>query len=117
MHVVAVPSDGLRAEIVLHLPREVSNRTAPELRRRFDDALAAESGSFTLDCTAVTFIDAAGLGALVHLANGARSEQRSVRLVNVNPWVRRIIGLGGLGPLLLTDDASDLVSTGRLASA
>ena len=86
--------------------------TAPELRRRFDAALAEGSGPVALDCAAVTFIDAAGLGALVHLSNGARSEQRSVRLRNVSPWVRRIVGLGGLAESLLADDVPDLVAAG-----
>ena len=55
----------------------------------------------TIDLAAVTFIDAAALGALVALSNVQQADGASLRVVG-NVHVRRIADLCGLGSLQAT---------------
>lgn len=103
MHALADPAVDSSAEIVIHLVGELDAATTPGLRLQFDQALASGLGPITLDCSSLTFIDAGALGALVHLSKGARAEQRSIELRNVNPWISRLIAIGGLASMLLAD--------------
>jgi anti-sigma B factor antagonist len=49
-----------------------------------------------IDMSQVTFIDAAGVGALVAIRNHSRSNDNSVAVTEASRWVLRILGLTGL---------------------
>jgi anti-anti-sigma factor len=62
------------------------------------DAVAphARSTVLELDVGGVTFLDAAGIGALVRCQHAVRAQGGRLRLVDVSPVVRRVIDLAGL---------------------
>jgi anti-anti-sigma factor len=59
-----------------------------------------EPGDIIIDLTALTFIDAAGLGAAVHVCNSQRANGFVLQIVRANPFVTRVFSLGGLTSLL-----------------
>jgi anti-anti-sigma factor len=89
-------------EHVLRLEGELDLASAPELRKRFDEA----EGSLVLDFARVTFIDSAVLKELLR----ARAElaERGVRLVlaGVTAPVRRLLDLTRTSELF--EDAPDV---------
>jgi len=116
MHALAGTTIHSGAEVVIRLVGEVDAAATPELRRQVE-ALASGSGPITLDCSALTFIDAGGLGALVYLAKGATAERRSVALRDVSPWVSRLLGIGGLASMLPAAHSVGLVVAGSTPSS
>ena len=117
MHALAGTTIDSGPEVVIHLVGEVDAAATPELRRQFGKALASGSGPITLDCSALTFIDAGGLGALVYLAKGATAVRRSVALRDVSPWVSRLLVIGGLASMLPADHSDGLVVAGSTPSS
>jgi anti-anti-sigma factor len=69
--------------------------------RRLEDA---DTERLVIDLDAVTFIDCAGLGALVEVHNASGRGDKDVAVRNVSPRVRRLLSLTGLD-LRITDDA------------
>lgn len=54
----------------------------------------------TLDIGGLTFIDAHGLGCLVHFSNQLIASRASLSIVGASPRLRRIFEMAGLGALL-----------------
>lgn len=75
---------------------ELDAFSAREVRRRLDQALAAGSVDFTVDASAVTFVDAGGLGTFVRLRNAMTARHGSVRFVAVSDPFIRVCELAGL---------------------
>jgi anti-sigma B factor antagonist len=67
--------DGIHA---INVAGELDHATAPELRRRLEEAIAIGSGSLLIDLTDCGFVDSTGLGLIVDAhrrlvgANGRR---------------------------------------------
>lgn len=78
------------------------------------DALVAQleqldgDSDVRVDCSAVTFMDSSGLRALLAAHNRLAGSGGSVRVVDASPFVRRLLDVAGLAPVLL--DADDLSS-------
>jgi len=67
-----------------------------QLRWRANDAHAAGCHHISVDLTNLTFIDAAGIGALVRLRRTAQLDGGSVTLVGAGAPLRRACQLSGL---------------------
>lgn len=67
-----------------------------QLRWRTNDALAAGCHHISVDLTGLTFIDAAGLGALVRLRRTVQHYGGSLTLVGFGATFRRACKLAGL---------------------
>lgn len=50
-----------------------------------------------VDCSAITFLDSAGLSTLLRLAHWARSVDARFRLTALSPSARRVLQLAGVG--------------------
>jgi len=85
---------------------EVDFATAPGLRARLC-VLAADGRPLVADLDQVSFIDAAGLGALVGVARRAARHGTSLHVVCARRQTRRLFGITGL----------DLPLAGTLAEA
>ncbi|MFC7496415.1 MULTISPECIES: STAS domain-containing protein [unclassified Nocardioides] len=87
----------------LHPPRahlvvtgELDAYASIDLRRRLDDAVASGCTRFTVDASAVTFVDAGGIGTLIRLINAVQPRGGSVEVCAASPdfrWVTAILGL------------------------
>lgn len=92
-------SDFARARgvgVVLPVDGDVDVATAPLLRQRLDSLLDNGPSEVVVDLSAVGFLDSSGLGALVWGLKKAKARGGWVRLVVVEPRVRRMFELTGL---------------------
>jgi len=76
---------------------EVDLATAEVLRDRLLDVLRDEAPTMLrVDLAAVTFLDCAGISALVAVHNAAVRTGRQMRVTHTQPIVRRVLDLTGL---------------------
>ncbi|HZN20852.1 MAG TPA: STAS domain-containing protein [Micromonosporaceae bacterium] len=75
---------------------EVDLATAPALRDRLVDALHEQNPAvLDVDLAGVTFLDCAGVGALVAARNTAVRSRCQMRVSHPQPIVRRVLELAG----------------------
>lgn len=85
---------------VMELSGEVGIEQAGALRTAGEAALADGADDLVLDMAAVSFVDSAGIGAIVHLNNVAGARGKTLRLTQVSRSVRRPFQLSGLTGLV-----------------
>jgi anti-sigma B factor antagonist len=85
---------------------ELDMYTAPKLRGRVMEVLALPLESLTLDLERVTFLDSAGLSALIGAAREAEARGVAFGLVRVPAQARRVMELTDTRALLHVDDAA-----------
>jgi len=94
-----MPSDQFAASVVdgvVYLQGEIDSYVAPAL----DKALHEWPGSLTLDCSAVTFLDSAGISVLIRHYKERCEEGARFRLVELSRPVRRVLEITALLELL-----------------
>jgi anti-sigma B factor antagonist len=80
---------------------EVDGQTAPFLRDRLLDVIDGQGNlAVALDLSAMTFIDSAGLSALVDLDGRARQRGAAFALHNPRPTTARVFEIAGLNQIL-----------------
>jgi anti-sigma B factor antagonist len=84
------------APIPFHVPSDIDTATAWELRPQLISELQRHGKELVLDLEAVHFIDSTGLGMLVSVLKEARKAGGSVRLINPNREVMRLLQITGL---------------------
>jgi anti-sigma B factor antagonist len=62
--------------------------------------------TLTIDMSGVTFIDAAGIGALIAIRNHARLNDNLIALTEASPCVLRILNLTGLTAAFTSNESS-----------
>ncbi|WP_284581493.1 STAS domain-containing protein [Streptomyces sp. 2P-4] len=70
---------------------EITDTTAPPLRRSLLAALGSSSGGLDLDLSAVAFCDVAGLHLLLNLRAHALEKGRTLRVTAASPLVRQLL--------------------------
>lgn len=75
---------------------EFDASAAAELRPRLDEAVDSGCIRFAVDASAVVFVDAGALGALVRLRNTVAAYGGSVTVTAASPRFRQVAGLAGL---------------------
>ena len=89
---------GVRSErdrAIATVAGEIDISTVTRLRERLFE-LAASGRHLVIDLDQVTFIDSAGLSALVGTANQAAAHGTSVHVVCARPKIRKVFRLTGL---------------------
>lgn len=81
----------------LVLKGELDAFTAVDLRHRLNGALDRGYLNFSVDATAVTFLDAGGMGAFVRLSNAVTPLGGTVAVNAASSWFWKIATLTGLG--------------------
>lgn len=98
---VARPSHGsCRIAVVGDVDADV----APWLRQTLVDVVDdAGPGELSLDLSGVSFMDSAGLGALLHVRRWALASGSHLRVVDVSPELRRLLRITGVHTVLLDE--------------
>jgi anti-anti-sigma factor len=91
-----VPEPQLRSHVVVDLPGELDVASMPELRHHLTTLIASGGTRLVLNAATLDFVDAVGIGSLVHAANRARAEGGWVRLIGVKQKHRRLLTILGL---------------------
>jgi anti-sigma B factor antagonist len=81
---------------VFHVPSDIDTATAWELKPQLLAQLREYGPPLVLDLGAVQFIDSTGLGMLVSLLKETRQAGGSIRLINLNREVLRLLQITGL---------------------
>src|SRR4051794_5203580 len=84
---------------ILRVRGEVDSVTAPELSAQAS-RLADCTPNIVIDCSGVTFIDSAGLNALIDVHQHAQSRGGGVTVRNPSDLVTRLLSLTGLEEIL-----------------
>jgi anti-sigma B factor antagonist len=84
-----------RAHLVLS--GELDLFAAIQLRPRLDEAVDRGCTEFTVDATAVAFVDAGGLGMLVRLSNRVRPHDGSVEVCAASSTFQQVARYARLG--------------------
>lgn len=84
----------------LRIEGDFTVAAAATLRNQLLDALAADSGTLTLDLAEVQVIDSAGLQLLLATQRSLAAGERALRLQHVPAPVREALDLFQLRPLL-----------------
>jgi anti-anti-sigma factor len=82
-----------RPYVVVELPAELDVVSMPELRHHLMTLISSGHVRLVLDAAGLDFMDAAGIGSLVHAANRARAAGGWVRLIGVGQKHRRILSI------------------------
>jgi anti-sigma B factor antagonist len=77
---------------------------AEPLLARTTELAGDSQGDLVLDLAEVTFIDSAGMRALLILREGLTARGRGLRVSNTTPEVQRLLDLVGLTGLLAGDE-------------
>jgi anti-sigma B factor antagonist len=93
--------------LVVEIGGEIDVLSAPDLREELLHLIRRNGRQLALDLSGVTFIDCAGVGALVATRRRAQLEGGWLRIVRASPPVRRIIRLLGLAEALSPGAAAD----------
>lgn len=96
-HLETVP-DG--SSVVITVSGEIDHTTADRVAEAFEGASQHAGAHVVLDLAKVTFVDSAGLRALVRIERRARDRVRTIRIASPPDHVRAVFRLSGLEPLL-----------------
>jgi anti-sigma B factor antagonist len=97
-----------RGVVIAAVAGDIDISTVPRLRERLFK-LADGGGTLIVDLNRVTFIDSAGLGALVGAARGATAHDGSLHAVCARPQTRKLLWLTGVDrriPMAATVDGA-----------
>jgi anti-sigma B factor antagonist len=97
-----------RGVVIAAVTGDIDISTATRLRKRLFE-LADNGGTLIVDLNRVTFIDSAGLGALVGAARRADAHGGSLHAVCARPQTRKLLWLTGVDrriPLAATVDGA-----------
>ena len=87
----------------IRLPVELDMATAGDLLPAIADACRTAVDAIVFDCTALTFIDASGIGVLVRAANAAAEVGLQARLVHPGAALCRLLLLTDVGHRFVVD--------------
>jgi anti-sigma B factor antagonist len=111
-HALAITVRRERGYVIVAVAGEIDISTVAGLRERLFE-LAVDGQSLIVDLDRITFIDSAGLGALVGAARSAAAHGGSLRAVCAEPRTRQLLWLTGVDRRIPLDASLD----GALASA
>lgn len=87
--------------VVVELKGELDIDSSSQLAAELEEALDLPADRLEIDASDLTFVDSAGLYALLVASNQAETRGTTFQVTAVSPLVRRVIELGGLGAVLL----------------
>jgi anti-anti-sigma factor len=90
---------GEGATVTVVVAGEVDIATVGQLRRHVQDVLSGRPERVVIDCGAVCFIGATGLGTLVALQHLAQRNGTTVLLAGTSPMLRHLLEITGLREL------------------
>jgi anti-sigma B factor antagonist len=88
------------AAVVLAVTGEVDMAAAPALREAVAEAIADGAVDVTVDLDHTTFLDSAGISALIWARSLADRERCAFRVVNAHDLVDRVLAMTGVYQVL-----------------
>lgn len=88
----------------VYLEGPLNRPHTPELDRRLRALVRRGERRIVLDLSRVPSIDAGGIGALMRAYRRMCAVDGALRIVNANPWVRKVLKLVGVFSLLTDEE-------------
>jgi anti-sigma B factor antagonist len=109
---------GTEHAVVLFACGELDIATGPQLEAAVAATLAwPQTTCVTLDCSGLSFLDAAGLAALLRAWTTLRDHGRTLTVCNPRAHVRELLSLTGTaGPLGLAETQAEPAAAARLTA-
>jgi anti-anti-sigma factor len=96
---------------VVTISGEIDILTGSQLRERLLHVIRRHGARLALDLSGVTFIDCAGINALLAVRRRAQLEGGSLRVLRASARVRRVIALTALDPVLMPTARPEAVAS------
>lgn len=93
--------------VVLEPAGRLESKTSPELDKKVVALLAAGERRFVVDLGATEYVSSAGLRVLLMLAKKVSGGAGRLALCGLNPQVREVFEIAGLGALFLIRETRD----------
>lgn len=90
----------VRGVCVVRLVGELDADDTPTVRRLLAEQVLTGTGSLVLDLSELTFIDSAGLAALIAAHKGTQTAGTSLLLAGASPAVAKVLAVTGLDAVL-----------------
>ena len=87
----------------VNLYGEVDIYNADSLKNELHSLIAEKSADIILDCTNLKYIDSTGLGVLVNALKKVKETEKSIRIVNLKPYIAKIFTLTGLDKIFVIE--------------
>jgi anti-sigma B factor antagonist len=100
---------------VVTVSGEVDVATAPAVRDCLNQVIDRDRGLVVADLSGVTFIDSTGLGVLIGAHRRCADSGRPLRVVVVEPRIRKVFEITGLTELFPIHPSLDLALAGEEA--
>ena len=84
---------------IIKMPKRFDYSSSVEFNSQIPTALEG-SGAITLDCSALDYIDSAGIGLLVMAQKKAQSHQEKIAIVNLKAAPKEILQLANLQKII-----------------
>ncbi|WP_031069210.1 STAS domain-containing protein [Streptomyces sp. NRRL S-118] len=110
-HIDVLHTDGALAVIALAGDFDIT--TAPAVRARALELMAAGHPDLVADLSGVTFCDSSGLGALVGIWRCAKDADGSLTLAAIPDRLSRLLSVTGMDTLLPTFPSADAALAAR----
>ncbi|MBN1555272.1 MAG: anti-sigma factor antagonist [Phycisphaerae bacterium] len=96
----------LAGEVILRLQGELTGFASDDLAFALDDAIDNADGRLIIDMHGVDFISSVGIGAMMYAFKRLKQKNRSMELIRVQPEVRKVLLMTGVGALLNVAEGS-----------
>ncbi len=83
------------------LSGDVDIYAAPELKKQLSNLIDQHKSDVVLDCIDLNYIDSTGLGVLVVSLKKAKDYGKTIRIINIKPYIRKLFSITGLEKLFL----------------
>ena len=87
----------------VNLYGEVDIYNADGLKNELHSLIAEKSADIVIDCTNLKYIDSTGLGVLVNALKKVKEMDKSIRIINLKPYIAKIFMLTGLDKIFVIE--------------
>lgn len=97
-------------QVIVTAPGEIDLSNVAEFTNSLDDAVSKAPGGFIIDLTDTTYIDSAGVQAILAAYSKDHAEDRKLAVVTGNSLIRSVLGvvhLEQLPGIYVFDDLND----------
>ncbi len=86
--------------LIVSCPNQLTIKNSVELKKIFEEAVAAGKYKFIIDLSKTRYVDSSGLGAIVSRISIARSNDGDVRIATAVPLVKHLLDVTNLNKIL-----------------
>ncbi len=82
-------------KLVADLSGDMNSYAAPELKEKLA-AIDQHRADVVINCAELSYIDSTGLGVLVAVLKKAKDYDKSISIINLKPYIRKLFTITGL---------------------